>query len=191
MKKFLCFLTISIGVSTVVVALVWHLPQGKFEIASIAVLTFTACAIVWYTVETTRLANVTERQLKIALQPIVVGTQSMPEPRLLNIGKSPAFRVSVEDIRRGDYTFKFIEHELCLVREESYPLPMKVYKGSKEIIGSGEVDSIKGSVLSPKDEDDAYELVIRYRDIVEGKWVTFCKVVPNGIRFERIEGIER
>lgn len=161
------------------------------DIATHAILAFTAWAIVWYSLETRRLADVTEQQLRMSLQPIMIVTENMPVPRLLNIGKSPAVHVTLEDVKRGNYTFKLKGWELCLAQAQDYGLRIEVYDVSdRQETESGTIDRIKSEHLSCRDKDDFYFLFIHYTDIVGGKWKTICKVTSEGIRFEKVEVIK-
>ncbi len=183
---------IGILIVTVAIGLGWFFKVPADDTMGHAILAFTAWAIVWYTLETRRLADVTERQLHISLQPIVVATQIMPEPRLLNIGKSSALHVTFEDVKRGEYTFKLKGWELCLVhdsmRDQSYGVPIEIYDATgKQKTTSGEVDRIKRDCLPCRGEHDTYLLFIHYDDIAGGKWKSTCKVKPNGISLEKVE----
>lgn len=160
------------------------------------ILFITLLAIIWYTIETRRLANFTAKQIKINIKPIITIISIDSSLRLKNIGKSPALNITVKDVERtdssnnrnGNYTFNFTKIAVC-GSEEERGVGIIPHCNGKPIIASGEADKIKKYFLDYNSlpQGQNYELIIDYEDIEKGKWRSISIVDNKGVQFKEVK----
>lgn len=160
------------------------------------ILFITFLAIIWYTIETRRLADLTEKQIKINVKPIIVIISIGSGLELKNIGKSPALNIAVKDVIRTDrsnnrndeYLFNFSKIAVC-GSEEKRGAGITPHCNGKPIIASGEADNTIKFFLdsSSLSQGQNYELIIDYEDIEKGKWRSISIVDNKGVHFKEVK----
>jgi len=165
----------------------------KLYFWNVVILAITACAIIWYTIETRRLVSLTRKEIKLNIRPAIVVTSVGTSMRLKNIGKSPALNITMKDIVRKSnppketYKFKFSRKSQLGVGEEC-GLAVSSYCNDKQIVASGDSDNIKKYFLDYNSltEKQAFSLIIEYNDIEMGKWRSVSLVNNKGIHFFKL-----
>ena len=158
------------------------------------ILFFTLLAIIWYTVETRRLANFTAKQIKINIKPIITIHSIDSSLRLKNIGKSPALNIRIKNVIRLDdnsktkYVFEFMEIPVCGAQEQ-HGSGITPHCNNKPIVASGDADKTIQYFLDYNSltQGQNYELIIDYEDIEKGKWRSISIVDNKGVHFKEIE----
>lgn len=162
------------------------------------ILFITLLAIIWYTVETRRLANFTAKQIRINIKPIITILSINSNLRVKNIGKSPALNIRVKDVIRLDnnskaeYVFKFTEIPVC-GSEEQHGAGITPHCNNKPIVASGDADKTIQYFLDYNSltQGQNYELIIDYEDIEKGKYRSIGIVNNKGVHFKEIEDLTR
>lgn len=155
------------------------------------VLAFTALQVYYYTRATARLADLTEREIKINIRPIIIVNNIHPSLRIKNIGKSPALNINVSDVIRKydgeNYIFKFTEKLECGVNEER-GIPITPYYENNPVAASGDSDKIKLALLDCGSlaEGETYRIIIDYNDSEMGKWRSVTLVDNKGVHFKEV-----
>ena len=160
------------------------------------ILFITLLAIIWYTIETRRLANFTAKQIKINIKPIITITSIDSSLRLKNIGKSPALNILVRDIirinnennQKNEYVFKFTKITVCGSDEER-GVEITPHYNDKAITASGDADKTIRYFLDYNSlaQGQNYELIIDYEDIEKGKWRSISIVDNKGVHFKEVK----
>ena len=147
-----------------------------------AILAFTAIVISWYTVETRILAQHSKKQIEIETRPIIIVRWEGAALKVRNIGRSPAFNVSIRDINFKDANLKFGRIDVCEVDKES-GIAMELFIKGFPIVASGEVDSwIRAYfILSNHETDDIYKICIDYYDTEKDMWQSEYLVTKKGV----------
>ena len=159
-------------------------------------LGLTFIAILWYTVETRRLANLTEKQIKINTKPIIVVKNIVDSLELKNIGRSPALNITIKDIIRKDANNNLCHFEFTKIDEcgagEKRGSGITPYLGDSAIRASGKAHGIKLECLLPgfRPENESYELFIDYNDVEMGKWRSITLVDNKGLHFKEIKDLK-
>lgn len=158
------------------------------------ILSITLVAIIWYTLETRRLANLTAKQIKINIKPIIVIISIGSNLKLKNIGKSPALNIMVQGVIRVDdtnpndkYLFKFTEILVC-GSEEERGAGITPHCNDEPIVASGDVDYCIRNYLnySSLSQGQDYKLIIDYEDVEKGKWRSISIVDNKGVHFKEV-----
>ncbi len=157
----------------------WYFDRGSSFTVANAILAFTAAVIVWYTVETNRLAQLTKKQIEIEIRPIMVIMQNPPDLRTQNIGRSPALGVKIRPIGRDQIKLEFPERLLCLPGQ-GYDLRPSVYRNGQLISGSEEAERIWRQALVCQG-NDRYEIVISYCDVEGDAWESQDVIDKSGV----------
>lgn len=157
--------------------------DGSFTVAN-AILAFTATVIVWYTVETNRLAQLTKKQIEIEIRPIMVIMQNPPDLRVQNIGRSPALGIKIRPLERGQIRLEFPGRLLCLPNQ-GYDLRPAVYRDGQHISGSEEAEKIWRQALTCQGNDQ-YEILISYRDVEGDAWESRDVIENSGVSSHKV-----
>lgn len=160
------------------------------------ILFITLLAIIWYTIETRRLANLTAKQIKINIKPIITIIAIDSSLRLKNIGKSPALNILARDViriyndnnRKDKYVFKFAKITVCNSGEDR-GIAIAPYCNDKAVTNSKEADDAKIFFLDYNSlaQGQNYKLIIDYEDIEKGKWRSVSVVDNGGVHFEEVK----
>jgi len=164
---------------------------------TLIVLFFTFGAIIWYSWETRRLANLTAKQIKINIRPFIVVLRRARNLHIKNIGNSSALNISVRDIireyidpedRKHVYKFKF-NKKTELGPGDDTSIPITVFHNDTQVQSSGEVNNAISSFLSPHalKEGESYELIINYNDVEGGKWRSVTVADNKGENFKEVK----
>lgn len=157
------------------------------------ILFFTLLAIIWYTIETRRLASLTAKQIKISIKPIITIVSIDNNLRLKNIGKSSALNILAKDIirinndnnRNDKYIFKFAKITVCSSNEER-GTSITPYCNDKAITAGEEVKKYFLDYNSLAYGQN-YEIIIDYEDIEKGKWSSISIVDNKGVHFKEVK----
>jgi len=162
---------------------------------SVIILAITAGILLWYSLETKRLADLTAKQIKITVKPIITIIGIDNNLKLKNIGKSPALNIIVNDVVRIDnsndrndkYVFKFSKITVCGSNEER-GVSITPYCNDKAITASGDADKTKQYFLDYNSlaQGQTYELIIHYEDIEKGRWSSTSIVDNKGAHFKEV-----
>ena len=169
--------------------------SSTVQLVSVIILAITAGILLWYSAETKRLADLTAKQIKISVKPIITIIGIDNSLRLKNIGKSPALNIIVNDVVREDksnnrndkYVFKFSKMTVCGSNEER-GVSITPYCNDKAITASGDADKTKQYFLdySSLAQGQTYELIIHYEDIEKGRWSSTSIVDNKGVHFKEV-----
>lgn len=169
--------------------------NSTVQLVSVIILAITAGILLWYSAETKRLADLTAKQIKINIKPIITIIGIDNSLRLKNIGKSPALNILVKDVIRIDngnnrndkYVFKFAKITVCGSDEER-GVSITPYCNDKAITASGDADKTKQYFLdcSSLAQGQNYELIIDYEDIEKGGWKSISIVDNKGVYFKEV-----
>lgn len=169
--------------------------NSTVQLVSVIILAITAGILLWYSAETKRLADLTAKQIKINIKPIITIIGIDNSLRLKNIGKSPALNILVKDVIRIDngnnrndkYVFKFAKITVCGSDEER-GVSITPYCNDKAIIASGDADKTKQYFLDYNSlaQGQNYELIIDYEDIEKGEWKSISIVDNKGVHFKEV-----
>lgn len=169
--------------------------NSTVQLVSVIILALTAGILLWYSAETKRLADLTAKQIKINIKPIITIIGIDNSLRLKNIGKSPALNILVKDVIRIDngnnrndkYVFKFAKITVCGSDEER-GVSITPYCNDKAITASGDADKTKQYFLDYNSlaQGQNYELIIDYEDIEKGGWKSISIVDNKGVYFKEV-----
>jgi hypothetical protein len=167
--------------------------SSTIQLVSIIILAITAGILLWYSYETKRLADLTAKQIKINIKPIIIVNSISNYCRLKNIGKSPALNITVRDVVRTDnnsnkkYIFKFTEIPVC-GSEEEQGTGITPHCNGNSITASGDVDNLVTYFLHYNSlvQGQDYELIIDYEDVEKGKWRSISIVDNKGVHFKEV-----
>jgi len=169
--------------------------SSTVQLVSVIILAITAGILLWYSAETKRLTDLTAKQIKISVKPIITIIGIDNSLRLKNIGKSPALNIMVDDVIREDksnnrndkYIFKFSKMTVCGSNEER-GVSITPYCNNKATTASGDADKTKQYFLdySSLAQGQTYELIIHYEDIEKGRWSSISVVDNKGIHFKEV-----
>ena len=154
------------------------------------ILSFTAMAVLWYTLEARRLSELSKKQIEINIRPIIVVRWDGSTLRLKNIGRSPALNISIKDIVDKDARLNFDTMPVCEVGVEP-GIGYKLFIKDIHIVASGEVDSWMRFYFNHNElkNDESYKIIIDYHDVESGKWRTEYLVTKEGEKFVKAERI--
>lgn len=169
--------------------------NSTVQLVSVIILAITAGILLWYSAETKRLADLTAKQIKINIKPIITIIGVDNSLRLKNIGRNAALNISVKDVIRIDnsnnrndkYVFKFAIITVCGSDEER-GVSITPYCNDKVITASGEADKTKQYFLDYNSlaQGQTYDLIIDYEDIEKGKWSSISIVDNKGVHFKEV-----
>ncbi len=152
------------------------------------ILFVTFLAIVWYSIETRRLANLTDRQIRINIRPVLCVKDIDSHLTLKNIGNNSALNIHIDKITKissrdsnnRKYNFIFSTTPYLLPQEECFiNITPETETGSYSNINVG-------PCLNPNNPNflDPYRLSIKYTDIEGGKWESIIEVNSKSILFK-------
>lgn len=158
------------------------------ELLNNAIVGITAIVIVWYTIETARLADLTEKQIKINIRPVIIVLEVGEKFKIKNVGKSAALNIDIHDVvsenSRGKCLHKFARIPV-LAEKDDIGVSVQPYINNEAIGSSADVVSANRQLcywVGPP-----YQLEIDYMDIENGKWQTVTLVNKVGIHFQGIK----
>ena len=173
----------------------------KNAIISNGILFITFSAIIWYCYETRKLVKLSEKNLIIAIKPVIVVEDVSVEIKIKNIGKSPALNIKIMEIynrtcidtmypashyKMGNYnvTFKNLS-VLQSGSEHSFSAKFKL------IDSSGLQNPNPAPFLNYENPNFTgnYKILIKYNDIEMGAWETQTTINKEGINFEGIKSV--
>jgi len=164
---------------------------------SVFVLILTFFAIVYYSVETSNLRKIMEKQVNLAILPLVNLVSIGNTISIKNSGKSPALNVVIEQVknrnypvpnfssgREGTYSFSFGESIPLLNVSEEKQIATKVIPPN-----IGPQNPKADPFLNPSNQEFSgkYEVEINYEDIESKKITTIFEISENGIKFKKIK----
>ncbi len=168
-----------------------EMSANTIQAFNIIILGITALIILWYSVETRRLADLTEKQIKIKLRPVIVVEDVYRDKvKIKNIGESSALSVEIQPIlarkakdSQNSYNIRFdgcpvLEGEASNEREGIFELCEK----------SGRTNPNPAPFLEFQNVFfiDDYYITIVFKDIEKGVWETKTIVDKKGIHFQGI-----
>lgn len=152
------------------------------------ILFITFIAIVWYSIETHRLANLTKRQIRINIRPVLCVKNIDSNLILKNIGNNSALNIHIDKITKissrdsnnRKYNFIFSTRTYLLPQEEcSIDITPETETGGYSNVNVA-------PLLSPNNPNflTPYTLRIKYTDIEGGRWESIIEVNSKGILFK-------
>ena len=150
------------------------------------ILSLTAMIILWYTLETKRLSDLSKKQIEINIRPILIARWDGRTLRIKNIGRSPALNIWLEDIYHKNSRLEFHKIPLCEVEKEP-GVGYKLFEGTTRVIASAEVNQ-KMTIFLPHNlkGNESYIIFIHYQDVEGDSWQSKCKVAKEGLLFEEV-----
>ena len=150
-------------------------------------------AIVWYSIETRRLANLTQKQIKINIRPLICIINTDGQIKLKNIGKSAALNIAIDkvvnrqsrDSQGQIYDFEFSKRTVLAPRE------CCTLEITSHLINGTHTNPNTSPFLSSNNPNfiGSYELKINYTDIENDKWQSIFEVTQNTLLFRGVKTI--
>ena len=162
------------------------------------ILFVTFSAIVWYSYETRKLVKLSEKNLIIAIKPILVVEDVSGVIKIKNIGKSTALNINILEICNrtcvdvmypnshhptGNYNVTF-ENLAVLPPDSDH-----TFSANFKLIGSAGSLNPNSSPFFDYENPNfvgSYKVTIKYNDIEMGAWETQTTINKDGIHFEGI-----
>ncbi|MBL7130092.1 MAG: hypothetical protein ISS45_01585 [Candidatus Omnitrophica bacterium] len=154
---------------------------------------FILMAIVWYSIETRRLANLTQKQIKINIRPLICIINIDGQIKLKNIGKSAALNIAIDkvinrqsrDSKGQIYNFEFDKRTVLAPQEDC------ILEITPHLIKGTLTDPNVSPFLAPNNPNfiGRYKLKINYTDIEDEKWQSIFEVDQNNLLFRGIKEI--
>jgi hypothetical protein len=166
--------------------------KERLNIMANLILFITFLAIVWYSWETRRLVRLTRKQIRIAIEPIIVVEDvSGGKIKIKNIGKSPALNIKISTVTnrickdsKNSYDIDFIGHPF--LQPDSDCAILGVFKMRES---SGHMNPNPDPFLNSNNPYfiGDYGIIIFYNDIERGKWETRTLIGKEGINFKEVK----
>jgi hypothetical protein len=177
---------------TGVIYLIWWEVDPKSLNAENGILAFTALAVLWYTLETNRLAQLMNKQIELEIRPLIVFMQDPPHLRIANVGRGPALNIYLHSITRQHegrvLELRYQKIILCAPNAASHDMRPRVYQESKPFVGGGTAEERAWTAaLTCRSPEDAYSLVVDYEDVDGDSWRTVSDVDELGVHFRLVE----
>jgi len=155
---------------------------------------FILIAIVWYSIQTRRLANLTQKQIKINIRPLICIVNINGQIKLKNIGKNAALNIAIDNVvnrqsrdSRGQiYNFEF-DKKTVLAPQEDCTLEI-----TPHLVKGTHTNPNVAPFLSPNNPNflGSYKLKINYTDIENEKWQGIFEIKQNNLLFRSIKEIK-
>lgn len=164
---------------------------------AVTILTLiTAAALIWYTIETSRLRRATQEQVEKtglllkeaqtqnehSIQPIVTlerandlrileNTANMPATQIVirNLGLGAAFNIDVEPLRGPNTTIRFVP-TMSLVAGQREPISLVYTEDGKQVV-SGAYELIQ-RMFHSNELDEGARSIVRYADVTSKRYRT-------------------
>ena len=163
-----------------------------WEILTFFALFLTLLAILWYAWETREMKRQIIKQTELSLRPFVIisFSESGDKYQLINLGKTPALHVKIDDvsiINEEDLQIKYIFPETDLIPPDAKCDIRDIEKKINDEIS--DTDTFDLGALIPYSAQRTFNVKVRYKNISNEEYITEGKVGEGTFDFKRIEKI--
>lgn len=157
------------------------------------ILFATFIAIVWYTIETHRLANLTDRQIRINIRPVLCVKDINSRITLKNIGNNSALNIHIDKIAKiSSRDSNNRKYNFIFSTETHLPSQEECFINITPETETGDYSNVNiNPFLDPNNPNflNPYQLSIKYTDIDGGKWESIIEVNSKNILFKETKAV--
>ena len=157
---------------------------------NIIILGITALIILWYSVEAKRLADLTEKQIKIKLRPVIIIDRVYGNwIDLKNVGESVAVSIKIRPIQERSFSGSADSYEIhfneCPVLEQGATATLTGHFRKQNTEGWTTLTH-PDPLLDYTHQSfvNSYDILIHFNDIENGGWETRTRVDNLGTHFQ-------